>query len=296
MRQEEQEAKQAVRSLLVARYSLALVTLVTVVLLGLLGWPVWRWLWGEWMTNEYYSHGLLVAPVAIYLGWRRLHLEPAWHLHMQAGDSRGLLLVAATLGIYLYFLSERAYYLAAFALVGVSAALLWSLLGLRTLRMLAFPLGYLLLMVPLPFWDRVTLPLAMSAGVSSGALVGLLGVDILIIGNAVSLPNADLVIGAQCSGVNSIIALTTLNTLVAYVLAGPWWGRIALVLLAIPIAMVGNILRITNLLWVAHYLSADAAFRFYHDYSGIIFFAIALLSLIPLAKLLQCKSLRDDVI
>ena len=78
-----------------------------------------------------------------------------------------------------------------------------------------------------------------------------LGLDVIIVGNAVTLPNADLVIGAQCSGVNSLIALTSLMVLVAYLLDGPLWSRIALVLLAMPLAVLGNILRVATLLFVA---------------------------------------------
>ena len=86
------------------------------------------------------------------------------------------------------------------------------------------------------------------------------------------------------------------NALAAYLLVGPLWGRITLVALAVPIAVLGNILRVANLLFVARYLGAEAAFRFYHDYSGIVFFALVLLLLMPLTRLLQCRTLRLDVL
>jgi exosortase len=262
----------------------------------LLTWPVWRWLWAEWMDNSYYSHGVLIGPVALYLGWRRLQLDKAWHWQMTKGDSRGLLLLAISLGLYLYFVNQKAYYMAAFALIGLLVGLICVFSGLAVVRKLAFPLGYLLLMVPLPFIERSTLPLALFTGVCSGALVQFLGLDITVVGNAITLPNADLVIGSQCSGVNSIIALTSLNTLTAYLVVGPLWGRLALVALAIPIAVVGNIVRVANLLFVARYYGAEAAFLFYHDYSGIVFFVLVLLLLIPLTRLLRCNMLRLDVI
>jgi exosortase len=150
-------------------------------------------------------------------------------------------------------------------------------------------------MVPLPFVDRVTLPLALWTGTCSGWLAHALGLDVNVTGAAVSLPNAELVIGAQCSGINSIISLLTLTTLMAYTLDGPLWGRLALVVMAIPLAMLGNILRVANLLAVAHYLGVEAAFRFYHDFSGPIFFGVALLLLIPLARLFQCKTLHFEL-
>ena len=111
-----------------------------------------------------------------------------------------------------------------------------------------------------------------------------------------TLPNADLVIGAQCSGVNSLIALVALMVLVAYLLDGPMWSRVVLVLLAVPLALLGNILRVASLLFVARAWGAEAAFTFYHDYSGILFFVAVLALIYPLTRLLRFGHLRYEVI
>lgn len=261
-----------------------------------LTWPVWRWLWGEWMANDYYSHGILIVPVVLYLVWRRLRNQQDWALRSDGKDNIGLVVAAISMAFYLYFMRDKAYYLAAFGVIGLLVSLVWVFSGRKTLRLLAFPLAYLLLMVPLPFIERITLPLALFTGVCSTAFVKFLGLPVIVVGNAVKLPNADLLIGAQCSGINSMITLIALTALAAYLLDGPLWGKILLVLMAIPIAMLGNILRVANLLFVAHYYGADAAFRFYHDYSGIVFFVLVLILMIPLTRLLQCKTLRLDVL
>ncbi|HMN28503.1 MAG TPA: exosortase/archaeosortase family protein, partial [Caldilineaceae bacterium] len=214
----------------------------------------------------------------------------------QRGANTGLLWLAVLLALFLYFISSHAYYLAALAMVGLLAALVWSLYGVGLIAKLAFPIGYLLLMVPLPLLDRVTLPLALFTGVCAGGIVRFLGLDVTIVGNAVSLPNAEMVIGAQCSGINSMIALTALLTLTAYLLDGPLWGRIVLVLMAVPLAMLGNILRVASLLFVARAYGANAAFTYYHDYSGIVFFLGVFLLMFPLTRLLQARTLRIDVI
>jgi len=270
--------------------------LVVAFLFLLVTWSTWRWLWGEWMANDYYSHGVLILPVALYLGWRRLRNTSADQRTAAQGDTRGLIALGVALAFYLYFFNNKAYYLAAFAMILMIAGMLWTLYGFRWLRTLAFPIGYLLLMVPLPFIERATLPLALFTGVCSTAFVKFFGMELTVIGNAVKLPNAELLIGAQCSGINSMITLIALTALCAYILEGPWWGRITLVVLAVPIAMLGNILRVSNLLVVARYWGADVAFRFYHDYSGIVFFVIVLLLLLPVTRMLQCRTLRLDVL
>lgn len=270
--------------------SLALAALI------LLTWPTWRWLWGEWMGNEYYSHGILIPPVSLYLAYQRFRNDKELHWSPGEGSNWGLLLTAIGLGLYLWFFSQRAFYLAAFATIVLIGGLVWTIGGNNVAKRLLFPVAYLALMVPLPFVDRYTLPLAMFTGVCSGELVSFLGLDVEIIGNAVKLPNADLVIGAQCSGVNSLIALTALMLLVAYLVDGPMWGRIALVLLAVPLAILGNILRVSSLLFVAREWGAQAGFVFYHDYSGIGFFVVVLALMLPLTRLLHCNNLRTEVI
>lgn len=259
------------------------------VLVGLLTWPVWRWLWNEWWSNDYYGHGLLILPVSAYLAWR------SWPGERGSGDNRGLGLTAGAVGLFLFFLTAKATYLAALTMPLILAGLAWTFGGFSLLRRVAFPLAFLGLMVPLPFVERTTLPLALWTGASSGWLVRRLGLEVIINGAAVTLPNNHLTIGAQCSGINSIISLFTLTSLMAYVLHGPWWGRLALVAMAIPLAMLGNILRVANLLFVAYYMGTEAAFRFYHDFSGPIFFGLVLLLIIPLARLWQCKTPRFEL-
>ena len=248
------------------------------------------------MGNEYYSHGVLVAPVALYLVLQRVRNDASLRTGFDRGGNAGLIVLLPALLAYLYFLNERAYYAAALMLIPMLVGLVWTLAGLAIARRLMFPIGYLLLMVPLPFIERSTLPLAMFTGVCSGGLVQLLGLDVSIVGNAVQLPNANLVIGAQCSGINSLIALLSLTALGAYLFEGSGWARIVLVLSAIPLAMAGNILRVASLLFMARTYGVQAAFTFYHDYSGIIFFIVALSLLIPLTRLLRSTQLRSEVL
>ncbi|MEZ4674319.1 MAG: exosortase/archaeosortase family protein [Caldilineaceae bacterium] len=274
--------------------------LFVTILFVLLTLPIWQWLWGEWLGNDYYSHGLLIPLVSLFLAIQRLRLNKNTagerSLTPALPTAYGLLILLASIGGYLFFLNQNAYYLAAFALIAMIGGMVWTIGSQRLLRLWLFPLLYLVLMVPLPFVERATYPLAIFAGLCGGGLVRFLGIDVTIIGNAVTLPNAELVIGAQCSGINSLMALTALMILAAYLLEGAWWGKLVLVLLAIPLAILGNILRIASLLYVARAYGAQAAFIFYHDYSGIVFFICILLLIVPLTRLLQINALRLDVI
>ena len=274
------------------RNSAYFVPLLALALLLVVTWPVWRWLWIEWWSNDYYSHGVLILPISGFLAWRRWP-SPS---EKDPGDQRGLILLAGGVGLYLLFMEQKATYLAALATIVMLGGLVWTFGGLKLLGRLAFPLGFLALMVPLPFVERATLPLALWTGACSGWLSQRLGLAASVNGAAITLPNTTLTIGAPCSGINSLVSLITLSVLAAYVLRGPLWGRLALVGLAVPLAMLGNVLRVVNLLWVAHFLGAEAAFRYYHDFSGPIFFLIVLLLLIPLTRLFRCRTPRFEVL
>ncbi len=264
---------------------------VIVLLLTALFYPTWRWVGGEWLSNPYYSHGILVIAVSAYLLWRTARQIPS-----PAPDNRALVALVGFGGLYLFFSNRHTFYLSAFVSVIMVASVIWLLWGLPVLRRVAFPLAFLWLAIPLPIVERATLPLSLWAGKASTTLVRWLGLDVVVNGAAVQLPNTTLTIGAQCSGINSIIALLTLTVLAAYLLRGPWWGKFALVASAVPLAILGNVLRIANLLVVARFWGIDTAFDFYHNYAGGIFFVLVVLLMYPLSKALQCKTLRWDVL
>jgi exosortase len=259
-------------------------------LLLALSYPTLRWLVNEWLTNDYYSHGWLVLPVSVYLAWRQ------WPKGERTPANLGLIPLSAGLLGYLVALLNKAHFLAALALILLLAGLVWFFLGARALRRLAFPLGFLVFMVPLPFVERASLPLQLLTGSCSTAVAQLVGVDATVHGAQVTLPNVDLVVGAQCSGLRSIVALFTLVAIFVYVVDGPWWGRLLLVISAIPVAILGNVVRVASLLWVADTFGAGAGMTYYHDYSGIVFFLFAFALLLLLSRAFRCREIRADIL
>lgn len=272
---------------------IASVALIGGLLLALF-YPALRWLVGEWLGNDYYSHGPLVPLISAFFAWRLWVKWPAAQRRVgSAPAGAGLSLLG--LALYFYALWQRAYFVAALAMIGLIAGLVWYLLGTAALRRLAFPILFLLFMVPLPFVEPASVPLAQFTGGVSAACVRLFGVPITVNGQQVSLPNAELVVGAQCSGLRSIVTLLTLVGLVVFIVQGPWWSKALLALSSIPIAIVGNVARVSSLLGVANRWGADAGFKYYHDYSGIVFFFSALVLLLLFSRLVGCREIREDL-
>jgi exosortase len=263
-------------------------------------YPALRWLAGEWLGNDYYSHGPLVPLVSALVGWRLWVKWPAERRRLGASNA-GLPLTIVAMAVYLYALFQRAYFVASLAMLALLAGLIWYLLGAAALRRLAFPLGFLLFMVPLPFVEPLSVPLAQFTGVCAAGVVQLFGVPITISGAQVTLPaaatgsGASLVVGAQCSGLRSIVALLTLVGLVVFIVQGPWWGKLLLAFSSIPIAIAGNIARVASLLVVANTWGAEAGFNYYHDYSSIVFFVSAVVLLVIFSRWVRCREIRDDI-
>ncbi len=256
----------------------------------LVGYPVLRWLWLQWWSNDFYSHGVLVFPIALYLGWRLWPRGVEWQ-----GHDLGLVVLGILVVGYIWVSRQRADYLAAILWIGMGAALVWSLAGWPVLRRVWFPFAFALLAVPLPFVEALSLPLGQLTGTVAARVVQLLGLPVTVNGSQISLPNANLVVGAQCSGLRSMIALTTLSALFAFVVVGPLWGRAILLLSALPLAVVGNLARVSSLLFVANRWGPEAGFNFYHTYSGYVFFLAAFAFLLFLARGVRCRDLRGDL-
>jgi len=160
-----------------------------------------------------------------------------------------------------------------------------------------FPALFLLFMIPLPFIliEQATLGLQFVATKGSALMARLIGLAVTQTGGGIVLADSTLVVGAQCSGMRSMVALLALATLMAFVLKGSLWARLGLILLAVPLAVVANVVRITSLLWVIATLGDEIGLDFYHDWSSPLLFLLALGLLILASWMMGCREIRSDI-
>jgi exosortase len=264
-------------------------TAVAIVLaVGLAYRDVWPWLASEWRDNPYYTHGVLVPLLSLFLVWRARDA-----LALRAPSWLGYPVIAAGLALLVVGLWYSAYWIAGFSLPVVIAGIVLALFGPRVFRRWLFPLLFLLLMVPLPFDVWVAQWLEAPTATASTALVRLVGVPAHNEGSLITLPNAQFAVGGICAGLRSSIALFTLALFVVMVgTPGGTRNKIALLALVIPLALVANIVRIAVLLGVANLWGQAAAMSYYHDYSSYVFFGLALLLLVLASGGLRCPLWR----
>lgn len=245
-----------------------------------------RTLVADWSTDDNYSHGFLVVPVAAWLAWERrdaLVAAPprphAFGLVVILGSV--LVLGAGVLG------AER--FLTRLAMVGVLAGAVLFVWGAAHLRLLAFPLAFLLLMIPLPaiVFNQIALPLQLLASQVGEAGLRLAGVPVLREGNVMVLARTTLEVAEACSGIRSLVSLLTLGIVYGYFMDSRAWVRWLLALATVPIAVLTNGLRVAGTGIAAHHYGPEAAEGFLHTFSGWLVFVSALVLLFALREVVS---------
>jgi exosortase len=266
---------------------------LTVAVVGLTAtvfFPTLRWLVASWSSDPYYSHGFLVPLLSAYFAWRKRHA-----LQHRKPSNIGLAILALGLAVHLLAFPWQAHLVSALALVVVLTGLLLYFYGLETMRQMLFPLGFLLLMIPLPFVERLAPALEAFVSRYATLMVQALGTPADNLGSQVRLAGGSFIIGAPCSGLRSIVSLFTLAVVFAYVFSGPLMGKIVLVAAAPFMAMIANLVRVASLLQVAHLFGPKVGMKYYHTLASPLLFLVAFILFIILGRALGCSELRQDI-
>jgi exosortase len=152
------------------------------------------------------------------------------------------------------------------------------LAGWENLRSVSFPLGFLILMIPIPviIYNQITFPLQLLASRFATAWLEVMQVPVLREGNVLILPNYSLEVVEACSGVRSLMTLITLAVAYGYFAESRRWVRYALPVLMVPIAIVSNAIRIMGTGVLTYHFGPKAAEGFFHEFSGWMIFLVAL--------------------
>jgi exosortase len=232
----------------------------------------------QWGQDANYSHGFLVVPVAFLLGWtRRERLYNAPRRPTLAGAAlvvvSALMYVGGRLGAELF--------LTRVSLVGVLAGTIAFVWGREHLRILAFPVAFLLFMVPLPaiVFNQLTFPLQLVASAAGELVIQAAGIPVLRDGNVLQLPTRTLEVVEACSGMRSVVSLLMLAVTIGQLSERRIMPRVLLVVAAIPVAIAANALRVAGTGIAAEWVSPAAAEGFLHTFSGAVIFVVAALGL-----------------
>ena len=231
----------------------------------------------------------LVPAVAAYLLYiRRTKLTTAYRSSIGGSvvlAGIGGAALAAAIGLSGRLSVNDGLALTTLAYVCVVAAGGFLFLGSKWMASAAFPVGFLLFMIPLPdavvYWIESASVLA-SADVSAW-LFRVTGTPLLRDGTVLALPGIVLQVARECSGIHSSWVLLITSLVASHLFLDSPWRRLILVAFVIPLAIVRNSVRILTIGLLCVHVGPHMIESYIHRRGGPIFFA---LSLIPLFLLL----------
>ena len=263
-------------------------------LVGLVGWlyaPVLAKLVQQWWSDPNFSHGFFVPAFSLYVVWQERDRLRAIRPNP---SSWGLPLILFSLTTLILGVLGAELFLSRVSLIFLIAGLILFLRGPETFRAVLFPLTILFLMVPIPLilLNQITFPLQILASKLSAWLLPLMGVPVFREGNVINLPAMPLEVADACSGIRSLLSLTSLSIMYGYLLEKRISVRVILALASIPIAVAANGLRIVGTGLLVQYWDPDKAEGFFHAFSGWLIFVVSLLMLFALHQLITLRDRR----
>jgi len=269
-------------------------TATLLVLIGLLYAPILGRLVQQWWSDPNFSHGFFVPAFAAYVVWqdrsRLAAIRPA-------PSNWGLAIIFLSLSTLILGVFGAELFLSRTSLLMLAAGMILFFLGREFLRAVLFPLLFLVLMVPIPaiVFSQITFPLQILASKLSATVLPVFGVPVFREGNVINLPAMPLEVAEACSGIRSLLSLTTLAIMYGYLMEKRVAIRVVLAVASVPIAVTANGLRIVGTGLLVQYWDPEKAEGFFHAFSGWLIFVVSLLMLFALHRGLNLLGKSSEV-
>lgn len=249
--------------------------------------PILRNMVNHWSIEEDYQHGFIVVPLALFFAYER-----RWDLEDAPIKGSWLGLIPMLIGLTSLAIGRLGTELmtmrSGFVFTIIGLVLLLS--GREIFKILAFPLFFLFLMVPLPesLLNMIAFPLQLIAAKFAVWSLQELGIPALVEGNIIHLAHTQLFVAEACSGLRSLMALITLGVVFAHFFKrGALWSKLLLVASTIPIAIFVNAFRVALTGYLTHHFGQEAAGGPIHDFQGIFTFGLAFFILLGEGRLID---------
>ncbi|MFA5148065.1 MAG: exosortase/archaeosortase family protein [Candidatus Omnitrophota bacterium] len=239
----------------------------------------------RWETIDY-THAYFILPLSFFLAWRNLRNRDA-----TAGkaSSSGLFLVVLGLAMFIFGWKLGYLFISTLSLIPLLYGIIIYLYGTVMAKRLSFPILYLLLMVPPPLGvlDAITIPMRQGISEAAVAILNAIHYPIHREGLMLYLGTHEIFMGAPCSGFRSLITMFSLGIFYVYVIKGTLWKKLALVAAIIPLALLGNLIRVITLCLLTYHKGEKVAQGFFHYFSGGVIFVIMIVGLLVLEAVLE---------
>ena len=228
-----------------------------------------------WWRSETFAHGFLVVPIALWLVWRQRFRLSAMK---PSPDALGLVALALAGACWLAGYAGEVLVVMQLALVATIWGVVIACLGRDIARALTFPLGFLLLGVPMG--EALIPPLMTWTADFTVTALRLSGIPVFRDGTFFfTIPSGDWSIVEGCSGVRYLIASFTVGVLFAYLSYHKTWKRLLFAALSVVVPILANGCRAYLIVMIAHLSDNKLAHGVDHFIYGWVFFGLVMLLL-----------------
>lgn len=246
-----------------------------------------------WTTDEQ-SQGPIVLAICIWLAWR------AWgRIDDAAADMTKPLIGWALLLIGLLFFvfgrSQRILSAQTLSLIFVLPSLVLLLRGATQLRAAAFPLFFMIFLIPLPatMVDAITQPLKLAVSSVATSVLFAAGYPIARTGVILQIGQYQLLVADACAGLHTLFSLEAMGLLYLNVVRHTSLLRnVALAILIVPISFAANVIRVMVLALITYHFGDEAGQGFLHGFAGLVLFMTALIFIIATDSALRWFAAR----
>ena len=267
----------------------ALLTILTVAaILGVYYKTTWSMI-EIWERSDTFAHGFLIFPFSAYLIWGQRKYLSAFQ---PQPNLMGLLVLAALGFSWLLATLASVLVLEQFFLITMIPAVVWTILGSRIVRELAFPLVYLLLAVP--FGEALIPPLIDFTADFTVKALQLTGIPVYREGSFFTIPSGNWSVVEACSGLRYLIASFTLGTLYAYLTYRSLARRLAFVALSLIVPIFANGIRAYLIVMTGHLSDMSLAVGVDHLIYGWIFFGFVMMLLFWIGSIWREDDNREN--
>lgn len=239
-----------------------------------------------WATDEQ-GHGPIILAISLWLMWGRREQYAALNAKPATFSGAVLLLIGFLLYILGHTQQLETFEVASQILVLASCLLV--LKGRQALRLMAFPLFFMIFMVPLPsvLVQIITVPLKTAVSYMAEVLLHSAGYPIARTGVILAVGPYQLLVADACAGLNSMFTLEALGLLYMNLMKYVSIPRnVTFAVLIIPISFVANIVRVMILVLVTYHFGDEAGQGFVHSFAGMVLFLVALALILIVDSLL----------
>ena len=233
----------------------------------------------KWWDDAAFAYGFVIAPISLWLAWQR---RPWLTGVSMAASWFGVAVMFALALLWIVARGTGILVLEQLLVVGMIPAIVLTVVGPRATRVLAFPLAFLLFMVP---FGRAVVPWLMQATADVATLaLQWSGIPVFRSHMYITIPGGSFEVARACSGIAFLMTALVLGVLYGYLNYVGWKKRMLCVLASVGVPILANGIRVYLTIAVSHLTDMRFGPGAEHVTFAQVFFILVMLGMFWLGR------------